>query len=49
MDQDSFLKYSMDALWKATPYYSSSIKVVSSGDMSTVRREDFIARQTEGL
>ena len=45
MDQDSFLKYSMDALWKATPYYSSSIKVVSSGDMSTVRREDFIKRQ----
>ena len=45
MDQDAFLKYSMDALWKATPYYSSSIKVVSSGDMSEVRREDFIARK----
>jgi|TARA_Y100000356_G_C11249544_1_gene286174 replicative DNA helicase len=45
MDQDSFLKYSMDALWKATPYYSSSIQVVSSGDMSEVRREDFIKRK----
>ena len=45
MDQDAFLKYSMDALWKATPYYSSSIKVISSGEMSEVRREDFIARK----
>jgi len=45
MDQDSFLKYSMDALWQATPYYSSSIQVVSSGDMSDVRREDFIKRK----
>tara|TARA_Y100001973_G_scaffold106789_1_gene187655 strand:+ start:837 stop:2165 length:1329 start_codon:yes stop_codon:yes gene_type:complete len=49
MDQDSFLKYSMDALWKATPYYSSSIRVVSSGDMSKVRREDFITRKNRRI
>tara|TARA_Y100000034_G_C6885903_1_gene406786 strand:- start:264 stop:1595 length:1332 start_codon:yes stop_codon:yes gene_type:complete len=45
MEQDSFLKYAMEALWKATPYYSSAIRVISSGALSETRRKDFIDRR----
>jgi len=45
MEQDSFLKYTMETLWKATPYYSSAIRVISSGDLSETRRKDFIDRR----
>ena len=45
MEQDSYLKHTMETLWKATPFYSSAIRVISSGEMAEARRADFISRR----
>jgi replicative DNA helicase len=47
MDQDAFLRHTMETLWKATPYYSSAIRVISSGKMAETRRLDIIERRNK--
>jgi replicative DNA helicase len=47
MEQDEFLKYTMAEIWKATPYYSSSVEVISKGDFYERRKKDLIYRQTK--
>ena len=49
MEQDSYLKHTMETLWKATPFYSSAIRVISSGEMAEARRADFISRRDKKI
>ena len=47
MEQDDFLKYTMEEIWKATPYYSSSLEIISQGGFYERRKQDLIDRQTK--
>jgi replicative DNA helicase len=46
LDPDEFLKLSMEAMWQATPYYSSSIRVISSGQVTPARMQVLKDRMT---
>jgi len=49
MEQDAYLKHTMETIWKATPFYSSAIRVISSGSMTEARRADFISRRDKKI
>ena len=47
MGEDDFLKYTMEEIWKATPYYSSRLEVISQGQFYDRRKQDYLDRQTK--
>jgi len=44
---DEFLKVTMESMWKATPYYSANIRVISSGQIAKARMKVLKDRMTQ--